>query len=199
MKSSLLFGLFLFVALNVSYVLAQCSASAPCAGGLCCSQWGYCGTTTDYCGSGCQANCGGSGGSSTTGTSSGGGSAYISYHLYNSGDSLNTVACSDGANGLETRWGYSTLSPLYPAVSAWSAVTWNSPNCGKCIQLTNPSNGNTAYVTAIDQCGPPPGGYTAHFDVAPDIFSKVFGSTTQGIGSANWAIVASNLCTGNRG
>jgi len=96
----------------------------------------YCGTTSDYCGAGCLANCGGSStststkstttstsSSSTTGASSSGGTAYITYHLYNSGDSLNTVACSDGANGLETRWGYSTLSPLYPSVSAWNKVS----------------------------------------------------------------------------
>ncbi|KAK9665919.1 hypothetical protein RND81_14G145800 [Saponaria officinalis] len=25
-----------------------------CGTGLCCSKWGYCGTTTDYCGDGCQ-------------------------------------------------------------------------------------------------------------------------------------------------
>ncbi|RKP36931.1 hypothetical protein BJ085DRAFT_37345 [Dimargaris cristalligena] len=32
----------------------QCSASAPCAAGQCCSQYGYCGTTADFCGTGCQ-------------------------------------------------------------------------------------------------------------------------------------------------
>ncbi|KAL8479349.1 hypothetical protein ACS0TY_026276 [Phlomoides rotata] len=26
-----------------------------CAANLCCSQWGYCGTTSDYCGQGCQS------------------------------------------------------------------------------------------------------------------------------------------------
>ncbi|KAJ1927488.1 hypothetical protein IWQ60_002875 [Tieghemiomyces parasiticus] len=32
----------------------QCSASSPCAAGLCCSQYGYCGTGSDFCGTGCQ-------------------------------------------------------------------------------------------------------------------------------------------------
>ncbi|KAJ1913068.1 hypothetical protein IWQ60_009366, partial [Tieghemiomyces parasiticus] len=29
----------------------SCNASTPCAAGLCCSQWGYCGTGPEYCGS----------------------------------------------------------------------------------------------------------------------------------------------------
>lgn len=29
----------------------------PCPKGQCCSQYGYCGTTSDYCGKGCQAGC----------------------------------------------------------------------------------------------------------------------------------------------
>ncbi|CAN4124346.1 unnamed protein product [Withania somnifera] len=28
-----------------------------CANGLCCSQYGFCGTTRAYCGFGCQSNC----------------------------------------------------------------------------------------------------------------------------------------------
>ncbi|KAK4781125.1 hypothetical protein SAY87_017231 [Trapa incisa] len=38
----------------------QCGSQAGgalCAGGLCCSQWGWCGTSDAYCGSGCQSNC----------------------------------------------------------------------------------------------------------------------------------------------
>lgn len=34
------------------YALAQ---NCGCASDLCCSQYGYCGTGNDYCGSGCQA------------------------------------------------------------------------------------------------------------------------------------------------
>ncbi|KAK4370115.1 hypothetical protein RND71_009592 [Anisodus tanguticus] len=38
----------------------QCGRQArgrSCANGLCCSQYGFCGTTRDYCGVGCQSNC----------------------------------------------------------------------------------------------------------------------------------------------
>ncbi|KAI8536868.1 hypothetical protein RHMOL_Rhmol10G0289800 [Rhododendron molle] len=38
----------------------QCGSQAGgivCPGGLCCSRWGFCGTTPAYCGDGCQSNC----------------------------------------------------------------------------------------------------------------------------------------------
>ncbi|CAI7784769.1 unnamed protein product [Closterium sp. NIES-53] len=34
-------------------VAQQCSATILCANNLCCSKWGWCGSTVDYCGSGC--------------------------------------------------------------------------------------------------------------------------------------------------
>ncbi|KAH7081987.1 hypothetical protein BKA63DRAFT_223896 [Paraphoma chrysanthemicola] len=34
------------------------AGKASCGTTLCCSQWGYCGTTTDYCGTGCQSGFG---------------------------------------------------------------------------------------------------------------------------------------------
>ncbi|KAG8633889.1 hypothetical protein MANES_18G145692v8 [Manihot esculenta] len=38
----------------------QCGTQAGgvvCPGGLCCSKWGWCGTTSDYCCEGCQSQC----------------------------------------------------------------------------------------------------------------------------------------------
>lgn len=43
----------------------QCGSQAGgalCPGGLCCSKYGWCGNTPDYCGEGCQSQCGGSAG-----------------------------------------------------------------------------------------------------------------------------------------
>nr|QHN63861.1 endochitinase class I [Drosera binata] len=55
--------LLLCVSLFLSGALAeQCgyqAGGAVCPNGLCCSQYGYCGTTSAYCGSGCQSQCGG--------------------------------------------------------------------------------------------------------------------------------------------
>lgn len=36
-----------------------CGPNNPCSNGMCCSQWGYCGTTEGYCGECCQSNCDG--------------------------------------------------------------------------------------------------------------------------------------------
>ncbi|GAB2271424.1 hypothetical protein Dimus_006262 [Dionaea muscipula] len=41
----------------------QCGSQAGgslCPNGLCCSQWGWCGTSSAYCEAGCQSQCGGS-------------------------------------------------------------------------------------------------------------------------------------------
>ncbi|XP_038693631.1 endochitinase-like [Tripterygium wilfordii] len=43
----------------------QCGRQADgalCPGGACCSQYGWCGNTNEYCGEGCQSQCGGGGG-----------------------------------------------------------------------------------------------------------------------------------------
>lgn len=48
---------------------------------------------------------------------------YCTYHLYYASESINDVACSDGAHGLGTRWGYKDLSPMYPYVAAWNELS----------------------------------------------------------------------------
>jgi len=132
-------------------------------------------------------------------TSQTSGTAYATYHNYYATDSLATVACSDGANGLMTRLGYSTIAPLFPYVTAASFATWNSPRCGDCIALT--SGSKTIHVTVIDQCGAGISGTNAHFDIAPDAFNELLGAAgvSAGHGLPSWSVVASNLCKGNSG
>ncbi|OGM51306.1 brain chitinase and chia [Aspergillus bombycis] len=48
--------------LHFGRTVAECGADAAapgatCPGNACCSQWGFCGTTREYCGAGCQSNC----------------------------------------------------------------------------------------------------------------------------------------------
>ncbi|KAF2788284.1 Asp f 13-like protein [Melanomma pulvis-pyrius CBS 109.77] len=65
--------------------------------------------------------------------------------------SLNVVSCSDGANGLITRYGWQTQGaiPAYPYIGGYQGVAgWNSPQCGTCYGVTY--NGKTIYVLAID-------------------------------------------------
>ncbi|CAN1765163.1 unnamed protein product [Linum perenne] len=63
-----------------SYSGPHCGKQAPgkqCASGFCCSKYGYCGTTDEYCGNDCQDGCdsgsGGGGGGGGGGYGSGGG------------------------------------------------------------------------------------------------------------------------------
>ena len=68
----------------------------------------------------------------------------------NSGQSLSTVACSDGPNGLLTK-GFTTFGslPQFPNIGGAAAVAgWNSAQCGSCWQLTY--NGKSINVLAID-------------------------------------------------
>ncbi|XP_066370466.1 chitinase 1-like [Miscanthus floridulus] len=55
-------------ALAVSVRAEQCGSQAGgalCPNCLCCSKWGWCGSTSDHCSSGCQSQCSGSSGGST--------------------------------------------------------------------------------------------------------------------------------------
>ncbi|KZT24022.1 Cerato-platanin [Neolentinus lepideus HHB14362 ss-1] len=68
----------------------------------------------------------------------------------NSGQSLSTISCSDGSNGLLMQ-GFTTFRflPDLPYIGGAAAVAgWNSPNYGMCWQLTY--NGETIMVLAID-------------------------------------------------
>jgi basic endochitinase B len=58
-------ALFCLLALSITTQAQQCGSQAGgalCANSLCCSQYGYCGSTSEYCGTGCQSQCGGSSG-----------------------------------------------------------------------------------------------------------------------------------------
>jgi hypothetical protein len=58
--TSVLTGLILMSALvGVALAQGECSTSNPCAGGQCCSQFGFCGCSEAYCGQGCIDNCNG--------------------------------------------------------------------------------------------------------------------------------------------
>jgi len=90
---------------------------------------------------------------------------------------------------------------MFPYVTAYSGAGWNSPKCGQCMQLTDQASGNTIFVTVIDQCGPPPDGSAAHFDIARPAFDQLFGQQGEndGHGSVNWQVVDSSNCQGNLG
>lgn len=63
---------------------------------------------------------------------------------------LTAVSCSDGANGLITKYGWQTQGNIKtPYFGGYSGVAgWNSAQCGTCYSLTY--KGKTIYVLAID-------------------------------------------------
>ncbi|KAF7556713.1 hypothetical protein G7Z17_g1232 [Cylindrodendrum hubeiense] len=66
--------------------------------------------------------------------------------------SLTVVSCSDGVNGLMTRyptWKKQSDIPRFPYIGgAASIASWNSPNCGLCKKATY--KGKSIYVLGID-------------------------------------------------
>ncbi|KKA28836.1 hypothetical protein TD95_000280 [Thielaviopsis punctulata] len=107
----------------------------------------------------------------------------------NAGLSLDSVACSDGANGLITK-GYSTLGslPNFPYVGGAPAVSgWNSMACGSCWQLSY--NGKSIYVLAVDAA---PGG----FNVAEAAMNALTNNQAAALGriEVSSTEVASSFC-----
>ncbi|KAK7827950.1 basic endochitinase [Quercus suber] len=55
-----LFSLILFLAFLLGTSAEQCGSQARgalCPNRRCCSRFGWCGSTSQYCGSGCQSQC----------------------------------------------------------------------------------------------------------------------------------------------
>lgn len=85
--------------------------------------------------------------------------------------SLTKVACSDGANGLITKYHYQTLGnlPKFPYVAASSQVAgWNSPQCSRCFGLT--VGKNVIFVAAVDHAGPVSPSTGAAFNIGKTAF-----------------------------
>jgi Cerato-platanin len=66
---------------------------------------------------------------------------------------LNGVACSDGVNGLASRYPTFGDLPSFPYIGGAFDIVWNSPNCGGCWKITNKASQSSIYITAIDTAG----------------------------------------------
>ncbi|EAU37999.1 allergen Asp f 15 precursor [Aspergillus terreus NIH2624] len=81
------------------------------------------------------------------------------------GSSMNTVSCSDGVNGLTSKWPTFGSVPKFPHIGGSPTIPgWNSPNCGKCYKLTY--GGKSIFVTAIDAA---PGGFNLALSAMNDL------------------------------
>ncbi|CAM6105825.1 unnamed protein product [Calypogeia fissa] len=67
----------------IDQIAAQpnCGSAGPCASGLCCSKFGFCGSTSDYCGANCVSQCPTT---PTTPTGSSGVGSIVTSSLYDS-------------------------------------------------------------------------------------------------------------------
>lgn len=90
--------------------------------------------------------------------------------------SMTAVSCSDGANGLITKYGWQTQGaiPRFPYIGAADAVGgWNSAQCGTCWQLTY--NGKSINVLAIDHAA-------SGFNIALDAMNALTNGQATSLG-----------------
>ncbi|KAF3647357.1 Wound-induced protein WIN1 [Capsicum annuum] len=178
--TALLLSLVLFIIAAVANA-QQCGrqrGGAVCSGSLCCSQYGWCGSTPEYCSpsQGCQSQCGGSVPTPTPG--GGGASAQnvrATYHLYNPqnvGWDLNAVSayCStwDANKPLawRSKYGWTAFcGPVGPR---------GRDSCGKCLRVTNTRTGAQTIVRIVDQCS------NGGLDLDVNVFRQI---DTDGVGN----------------
>ena len=109
------------------------AGGAICPNGLCCSQYGWCGNTADYCSlaNKCQSNCWGDAPTGEIATN-----VYASYHYYQPelhGWDLNAVSayCATWDAGMPYSW---------RSKYGWTAFCGpvgehGQPSCGKCLRV----------------------------------------------------------------
>ncbi|KAI0312378.1 eliciting plant response-like protein, partial [Amylostereum chailletii] len=95
-----------------------------------------------------------------------------------SSGSLDSVACSNGVNGLDSRFATFKDIPSYPYIGGAFSVTWNSTNCGSCWKLTYPETGVSVNVTIIDAAA-------QGFNVAQQALDKLTGGQAVELGKAS--------------
>ncbi|OTB04649.1 hypothetical protein M426DRAFT_58085 [Hypoxylon sp. CI-4A] len=117
--------------------------------------------------------------------------ASVSYDTgYDDGSrSLTAVSCSDGQNGLITRYGWQTQGQI-PSTYIGAADTiagWNSPSCGTCYELSY--NGKTINVLAIDHAA-------TGFNIALDAMNALTNGQAVALGrvDATSRQVAASAC-----
>lgn len=118
----------------------QCGRQAggqTCAGNICCSQYGYCGTTADYCSpdNNCQSNCWGSGPPSGSGESATG--VRATYHYYNPAqNNWDLRAVSAYCSTWDADKPYSWRSKYGWTAFCGPAGPRGQASCGKCLRVS---------------------------------------------------------------
>ena len=71
----------------------------------------------------------------------------------NPNGNTDSVACSNGPNGLAPKYPHFKNFPDFPYLGGAFDTKFGSPNCGKCWKLTDKNSHRTIYFTAIDAAG----------------------------------------------
>ncbi|PTQ26714.1 hypothetical protein MARPO_0535s0001 [Marchantia polymorpha] len=121
------------------------AGNAVCPNNLCCSQYGWCGSTSEYCGTGCQSGpCSGSG---TPSTPSGSKTGEVSYYT---APFVPSACFGDDA-------GQFPSNNFFAAGGDGAPNIWNNrANCGKWFRIQCTGNGCTSSATIsvkiVDRC-----------------------------------------------
>ncbi|CAH9132128.1 unnamed protein product [Cuscuta epithymum] len=106
-------ALLIFIISLHQMSMSTLAQNCGCAQGLCCSQWGYCGSTDDYCGTGCKGGpCHSTGGGSGGGRSSSGVAGVVTDAFFNG--IANQAASSCEGKGFYTRAAFLEAMKQYP-------------------------------------------------------------------------------------
>ncbi|KAF4626145.1 hypothetical protein G7Y89_g12017 [Cudoniella acicularis] len=102
--------------------------------------------------------------------------------------SLTAVSCSDGSNGLLSRYPTQGQLPHFPLIGGASTIAgWNSASCGTCYTLTY--NGKSINVLAIDHAA-------QGFNIAEEAMNTLTGGQAVQLGrvDAQWVQVDKSVC-----
>ncbi|TGO65729.1 hypothetical protein BCON_0001g00440 [Botryotinia convoluta] len=109
----------------------------------------------------------------------------------NAARSLSAVSCSNGPNGLETRFPQYKVQgdlPTFARIGGASTIAgWNSPNCGTCYTLTY--QGVSINILAIDAAA-------TGFNIAESAMNALTNGRAVELGNidADWTLVTPEEC-----
>ncbi|KAJ5133134.1 hypothetical protein N7448_001836 [Penicillium atrosanguineum] len=106
--------------------------------------------------------------------------------------SLNTVSCSDGTYGLESKYHTFGGLPNFPLIGGSPTVSgWGSSNCGQCYQLHYQAGDvdKTINILAIDAA---PGG----FNIGLEAFNQLTDNQGVALGrvTATYTLIENSAC-----
>ncbi|CAK7329390.1 unnamed protein product [Dovyalis caffra] len=154
--------ILLLLSLSLGESQEQCGSQAGdavCPGGLCCSQYGYCGTSDAYCCAGCQSqcrNCSGGGGR-VVGGGGGGGNGYLSHIIPKTqeqcGSQAGDAVCPGGL--CCSQYGYCGTSDAYCCAGCQSQCRDCSGGGGRKVVGGGGGDGYLSHIIpkSQEQCG----------------------------------------------